>query len=205
MNDRSVKVLIIEDEDAPRESLEAAFCRSSDPKFEVRTARNSAEAEIEIQQAKFDVITIDLKLQSEQEAGLRLFEEGMILASCPDAVKIVVTGYATYERCVQAVRQGAWDFILKTGSYEAKVVQSAVARLNDLEEVSKQEDQIFEEWLPKNEAMLQERFPDEYIAVRDGEVIAHARTMIGLGTAMRSAQAGRKPFILRVKKGEPHD
>jgi uncharacterized protein YciW len=102
------------------------------------------------------------------------------------------------------MRVGAWDFIPKTGQWQEKTVESALNRLAELEEEAKQETQIFEEWLPKNEAMLQASYPDKYVAIRDGGVIANGNSMIALGAALSQMwkHGEKKPFILFVAKKE---
>jgi len=143
------------------------------------------------------------------EVGIELLSEGMLFASCPKAVKIVITAYPTYERCVRAMRVGAWDFIPKVNAqslkpllWESKVVVSASDRLDELEAEAKQEALVFEEWLPKHEGMLLDKYPNQYIAIRDEHVISSGGSMISLGAALRQSwkHGDKKPFILFVAK-----
>lgn len=204
-----MNVLIIDDEETPRNALKRAFEAFQGRTFDVKTAETSEEAAMEIAKCKFDVITVDIMLDkdSEEEIGIDLLKEGMILASCRDAVKIVVTAYPTFERCVKAMRLGAWDFIQKSPGYQQRAVQSAVERLDELEFTSKQEAEILGDWLPMNENFLRKQFSDEYIAILDKSVIAHGKTMIDLGIelAKSSKWRSKKPFILHIAKGEVHD
>lgn len=202
-----MNVLIIDDDDDARQELETAFRNCIEMSFNIEKATDASKAEEILRKVKYDVITIDLKLGGAVTAGLQLMERQMILASCPEAVKIVVTAYPTYPRCVKAMRLGAWDFIDKDSNYGAEVVGSAVARLKELEEIRREERYIFEEWLPSNERQLQEQYSDQYVAVSNGKVIANGPSMIALGAMLAETcqTEGRLPYILRIAKRKSHD
>jgi DNA-binding NtrC family response regulator len=119
-------------------------------------------------------------------------------------VKIVITGYPTYDRCVRAMRAGAWDFIPKTGHWQERTVESAVKRLSELQEEKELEAHIFEDWLPKNETLLKSQYANQYVAIRDGGVIASGSSMIALGQVLATVwkHEEKKPFILFVSNKE---
>src|SRR5579885_1532039 len=57
----------------------------------------------------FDLILTDLRLGSDD--GLEMLAELRKLA--PDTVAIVLTGYASLESAIEAMRQGAYDYLVK--------------------------------------------------------------------------------------------
>jgi DNA-binding NtrC family response regulator len=199
-----MKVLIMDDEESARQELETSFRECKEMTFEIEKAGDIAQADNALRRMKFDVITIDLKLGKTVTAGLQWMQKQMILASCPEAIKIVVTAYATVDRCVKAMRLGAWDFVDKEGNYGATVVRSAVDRLREMEDQRREERFIFDEWLPRHEGRLQKEYAGQYVAIKDGNIVAHGDSMISLaGQLAGLGLAGaRLPYILQVGRKE---
>ena len=211
MNKNTKRVLVIDDEEKDRDKLEAGFNNKKlDFEFTVDAVdpgKKPKQVERLLAQWKYDVIIIDLVFGDNDDAGLDLMARRMLFASCPEAVKIVVTGFATIDRCVRAMRLGAWNFIEKGQNFATRTVESAVERLKEIEEAHRQERFIFEEWLPKHEHTLQKKFPGEYVVVTGGKVIAHARTMIALGKGFpeKSGKEEKMPYILYIRKTKNND
>ena len=202
-----MKALIIDDDGDARQELETAFRACKEISFDIESAADMSQADGALRRTRFDVITIDLKFGSNVTAGLQWMQRKMILASCPDAIKIVVTAYPTYPRCVEAMRLSAWDFIDKEGNYGVEVVRSAVARLMELEEAKRVQRFIFDEWLPAQGQALQKKYPGEYVAVdSEGRILAHGDSMITLGAELPHEWLtnDRKPYILHIAKEGIH-
>ena len=205
MNEISKTVLIIDDEPAARSVLKEAFLKCDDFKFEVVAVESAAQADMWLRSHSADVVTVDLKLGSNTEAGFQWMQRQMLFTSCPDAVKIVVTGYAQRENLLRAMRLGAWDFVGKDLAYGAQAVRSAVSRLKELEEAKRVEGFIFDEWLPEHEQSLQKEYSGEYVAIDGkGNILAHGQSMVALGSALpvEWLASGRTPFILQIAKRE---
>ncbi len=113
------KVLIVDDERSIRATL-AEFVREDG--HDVRTAQSAGEALQAIAEDVPDVVVTDIILphMSGVELLARLHE------SHPDVQAIMITGEPTVETAVEAVRQGAFDYLPKPVSSTA--VRSAVAR-----------------------------------------------------------------------------
>src|SRR5262245_58982728 len=101
MQKQTKQLLVIDDVGEARHEIASAFARCDDFQFVVKEAANLQQAEHALQSGVFDVIIIDVRLGNEPEAGLELMKNQLLFASCPDAVKIVVTAYPKYELCVQ--------------------------------------------------------------------------------------------------------
>jgi two-component system sensor histidine kinase/response regulator len=99
-------ILIIDDE----EGICKGCCRILRPQgYATDTAANFRDGLQKIQQGQFDLILLDVLMPDGQ--GINLLEP--ILKRDPETVPILITGYATVELAVQAVKRGAYDFISK--------------------------------------------------------------------------------------------
>jgi DNA-binding NtrC family response regulator len=107
----SKRILIIEDEETLRESLKRILVKEG---YEV-AAVDSAEAALPLlAMQSFDVIVSDIILPG--VSGMEF------LKSCrqknPDLIVIIMTAYATIESAVEAIRAGAYEYIVKPVQHE---------------------------------------------------------------------------------------
>ncbi|MBI3002922.1 MAG: hybrid sensor histidine kinase/response regulator [candidate division NC10 bacterium] len=100
------RLLIVDDEENLRSSLCQAFRMEG---YEVTGAADAQEALGLIQGATFDVLLSDLMMPGLD--GLSLLEKARVLL--PEAVIILMTGQATVESAIRALKGGAYDYILK--------------------------------------------------------------------------------------------
>ena len=105
-------LLIVDDEKNTRDGLALAF---SD-KFEVFTAENPEEALrlMDDKALSFDVILTDLRMG--RNSGLTVVQRALRLPNKPAC--ILMTAYGTVETAVEAMKQGAYDFVAKPVSLE---------------------------------------------------------------------------------------
>ena len=101
----TLTALIVDDEDDFRISLEMLVKRED---FECRTAASLGEALAELQKGVPDVVLIDLHLPDGN--GLEFLREQGVLDT---SEVIVVTGQASVESAVDALHQGAADYLSK--------------------------------------------------------------------------------------------
>ena len=100
------RILIIDDEEGVRKGC----CRVLQPiGYAAETAASFQEGVQKIQENQFDLILLDVMMPDGQ--GIDLLEP--ILERDPDAVPVLITGYATVEMAVDAIKRGAYDFISK--------------------------------------------------------------------------------------------
>ena len=100
------RILVVDDEEAIREILADFLAMEG---FSVRTAGNGAEALTEISRGRFDLVLSDLKMPT--MGGLELLEA--LARHAPNTVTIIMTGFGTVETAIQAMKQGAYDYIMK--------------------------------------------------------------------------------------------
>lgn len=101
-----MKILVVDDELGIREGCRRALEASG---FEVETAENGPAGIAKLRAAAFDVLLVDAMMPG--MSGLEVLQHARKTA--PDIICIVITGYATVELAVQAIREGAQDFIAK--------------------------------------------------------------------------------------------
>ena len=100
------KILIVDDETVVRDSLNRLF---ADEGFETRAAASGREALERLGPGEFDLALIDIRMPGMD--GMELQER--LHQADPELMVVVMTGYATVETAVQALKKGAWDYIVK--------------------------------------------------------------------------------------------
>ncbi len=100
------RILVVDDEAAHRDSLRRIFQRAG---HEVALARDGAEAQALLQTHAVDVVLTDLIMPNAD--GLSVLEA--VKARGNDADVVLMTAYGNVENAVQAMRQGAADFLSK--------------------------------------------------------------------------------------------
>ena len=101
-----VKVLVVDDDAAHAEATAESLERAG---FAVRIAANGAEGLKAVDAEPFDVLVTDLVMRD--VSGLELLRRAR--ARWTDIEVIVMTGYPSYETAVEALNEGAFDYITK--------------------------------------------------------------------------------------------
>ncbi|MEJ2719187.1 MAG: sigma-54 dependent transcriptional regulator, partial [Deltaproteobacteria bacterium] len=116
MNDRP-KILIIDDEDVALRNLERILHRHD---YEIFTASTGPAGLKMIQEDRFDVVLTDLRM--EQVDGQKILEECLTIH--PETEVIMITGYATVDSAIEAMKKGAYHYIAKP--YRIEEVRNTV-------------------------------------------------------------------------------
>jgi len=106
-----IRILIAEDERPFRVLL---FEELQEENRLVKTAANGLEALELLKKEDFDLLITDLKMP--QMGGIELLKEAKKLR--PEILVIVITGYASLETAILALKEGAYDYIRKPFSLE---------------------------------------------------------------------------------------
>lgn len=114
-----VRVLVIDDELGIREGCRRALTPYG---FEVDVAENGPAGLRKLRESHFDILLLDAMLPG--MTGLQVLEQ--VRKEFPDLICIIITGYATVELAVQAIRQGAHDFIAKP--FTAEMLLQVISR-----------------------------------------------------------------------------
>ena len=100
------KLLIVDDELSVRDSLGKWFREEG---YEIGTAESASEALTRMAENKWDLALLDIKMRGTDgiELQRRLHEMD------PELVVIMMTGYASVETAVAALKNGAYDYVSK--------------------------------------------------------------------------------------------
>jgi len=144
----SIRILVVDDEPVVRAGCAQALesCAAS-----VQTAGDGQRAIETMEQADVDVVLLDLMMP-----GMDGFEVlRWIREHRPATQVIVITGYATIDKAVAAIKKGAFDFIGKpvTPDYLRIVVNRAIEKRSLLDEASR----LREEKVQDFHLLLEER------------------------------------------------
>ncbi|MDR1195704.1 MAG: response regulator [Endomicrobium sp.] len=100
------RILIVDDEQGIRDLLISEFSKAG---YEVFSAVNGEEAVSKLKTEKADIVITDVKMPKVD--GLELLK--FIKEKTPETEVIIITGYATVENALDAMRSGAYDFVQK--------------------------------------------------------------------------------------------
>ena len=131
------KILVVDDEMRIREGCRDVLSQQG---FEVASADSGKKGLDMIAREHFDIILLDLMMP--ELSGLEVLPE--VKASHPDTVVIVITGYATIEHSIEAMKSGAFDFIPKPFSPEQLkvVVSKAIEHTRALQDIAKEKSRM---------------------------------------------------------------
>lgn len=100
------RILVVDDEQVMLDGCEIILSKSG---YEVETASSSEEALRKIETTKYDTIVTDLKMPGMTGMDfLRILKDRE-----PETDAIMITGYATVQTAVEAMKLGAFDYIAK--------------------------------------------------------------------------------------------
>jgi two-component system, NtrC family, response regulator PilR len=116
-------ILVVDDEPSMREFLEILLAKQG---HQVSTAADVATALGRVAQGDLDLVITDLRLG--RESGLDVLKA--VKAEAPAIEVVMVTAFATTENAIQAMKAGAYDYVLKPFKVDELqlVVQKALER-----------------------------------------------------------------------------
>jgi two-component system, NtrC family, response regulator HydG len=100
------KLLIVDDELSVRDSLGKWFREEG---YEVQTAQDASQALTLLAAHPFDAALLDIKMHGTD--GIEL--QRRMHEAAPDLIVIMMTGYASVETAVAALKNGAYDYVTK--------------------------------------------------------------------------------------------
>jgi DNA-binding NtrC family response regulator len=125
----AIRILIVDDEQHVRNSLAAWFREDG---YQTSSAASGREALATLSREGADILLVDIKMPGMD--GLELHRKVRELA--PDATVIIMTAFASVETAVQALKDGAYDYIVKPFDPEevSRLVRKAAERYSLLRE-----------------------------------------------------------------------
>ena len=113
------KVLVVDDEESVVVTIKAILQLDG---YSVATTTSCVEARAMVREVEYDLVLTDLRL--EDGDGLDVLKT--VRERHPETVTIMLTGYASLESAIQALRAGAYDYLVKPS--EVEELRSTVAR-----------------------------------------------------------------------------
>src|SRR5437868_5512043 len=112
MAENAKHLLLVDDEAALREAIAE---RLADHGFVVEQAANGEDALARLAEFAFDIIVTDLRLPGVD--GRAVLDAA--LERYPEIIAIIITGFGTVKDAVNAIKQGAADFVTKPFQFDA--------------------------------------------------------------------------------------
>jgi len=131
------KILVIDDEKVIRNGCNEVLTQDG---YDVILAENGEQGLEMIEKAHFDVILLDLMMP-----GLSGFDVlSHVKALHPDTSIIIITGYATIENSIEAMKKGAFDFVPKPFSPDQLrvVVGKAIEHTGALKDIANEKSRM---------------------------------------------------------------
>ncbi len=132
MNEQKVKIMVIDDDPGLVETLSDALQLEG---YSIKTALDGESALTILENEDIDVVVTDIKMPG--VSGLQLLK--MIKEKNQNLPVIVMTGFASLETAIEAIKQGAYDYVTKPFEIE-KFLHTVAKAVNQkkLEEKNKQ-------------------------------------------------------------------
>jgi DNA-binding NtrC family response regulator len=122
------RILILDDEPIVCKRLRPAFQKAG---YEVETFTDSASALARVEEARFDIVITDLKMEGVD--GMRFLSRVKELSA--DTGVVVITGFATLDTAKESFRKGAFDFVAKP--FKLSDILDTVRRIEDKQRLDK--------------------------------------------------------------------
>lgn len=172
-------LLIVDDETIVRDSLSKWFREEG---YDVGAAASASEALTRLAEQRWDLALVDIKMPGTD--GIEL--QRRIREINPEMAVIIMTGYASVETAVQALKSGAYDYVTKPFDPEdiAHTVSNALAHLRVQQENVRLRETVAEvarpeELIGKSAAMLRVFEAIETVAPTDATVLVTGESGTG--------------------------
>jgi DNA-binding NtrC family response regulator len=126
-----MRTLIVDDEEYVRMVLEQALREEGCQVTAVKQGQAGIDA---LQAAPFDCVITDLRMPGmDGRAVLKWIAEHQ-----PDVDVLMLTGHGDVKDAVDAIKHGAWDFLVKETPFDAGVVKAALSKLKTVRALRKE-------------------------------------------------------------------
>lgn len=196
---KQVRILIVDDELIVREALSNYLKEDG---YEAVAVESGEEALRKVEGENWNILFVDLKMPGMD--GLEVLSE--VKKTEPDLPVIIITAYATIDSAVQAMKNGAYDYIVKPFDPEAiallveKVVEHQnLVRENILLRERLEQEYKFEEIIGKSQPMQEVFELVKNVSESDASVLITGESGTGKELIARAIHANSprrySPFI----------
>jgi DNA-binding NtrC family response regulator len=199
MMDEETKILVVDDEAIARESLSNWLKEDG---YTAVAVGSGADALERVERETWNVIFLDIKMPGMD--GMEVLKR--VKAIDPDIPVLMITAYATVETAVQAMKSGAYDYIIKP--FDPEAISLIVKRIIETQRLARENvvlreriDQIhqFEDLIGKSQKMQEVFELVRTVAESDSVVMITGESGTGKELVARAihSNSGRRymPFI----------
>lgn len=186
------KILVVDDEKAIRDSLRMIL---EEEGYDCDTAADGEEALLKIKNSDFDIAISDIKMPKMD--GITLLQETAKIS--PDTFFIIMTAYASVETAIEALRQGAYDYLIKPVEFDDVIIR--VKRLADYKKLSLEnqalrrrisDNSAFDKIIGQSDAMAKIFNLIEKVAPTNSNVLIQGKSGTGKELVARAMHAKSK-------------
>jgi DNA-binding NtrC family response regulator len=177
MTTSAVDLLVVDDDEEFRETLVNRFSRQN---FQVQAAASGEEALNFAARRNYDVAIFDMMMPG--MSGLELLKQ--FKATHPDCEVILLTGQGTIETAVEAMKQGAYDYLQKP--FPLKDLEAVALKAVDRRRLRKENVQL--------KAMLERTQPV-------GEMVGQSAAMQEVYRLIQRAGPSEKAILIQGESG----
>lgn len=195
---KKISILIVDDEESVRDSLYNWFIEDG---YHVECAEDATKALTFLESGSFDIILADIKMPGMD--GLEMLKR--IKAIRKDSIVIMMTAFATVDTAVQALKDGAFDYVTKPFDPDdlSHLIRNASLQITLIEENEILKEKVtslenVEELIGNSEAMKKVLKEIESVAQSNASVIITGESGTGKELVARAIHANspRKFFPL---------
>jgi len=195
---KKISILIVDDEESVRDSLYNWFIEDG---YSVECAEDATKALTFLESGSFDIILADIKMPGMD--GLEMLKR--IKAIRKDSIVIMMTAFATVDTAVQALKDGAFDYVTKPFDPDdlSHLIRNASMQITLVEENEILKEKVtslenVEELIGNSEAMNKVLKEIESVAQSNASVIITGESGTGKELVARAihANSSRKFFPL---------
>lgn len=186
---RNISILIVDDEDSVRDSLYNWFIEDD---YHVECAENAKKALQLLESEQFDIILADIKMPGMD--GLEMLKR--IKSLRKDSIVIIMTAFATVDTAVQALKDGAFDYVTKPFDPDdlSHLIRNAAKQIALAEENEILKEQVvtlesIDDLIGKSEAMQRVLHEIESVAQSNASVIITGESGTGKELVARAIHA----------------
>ncbi len=186
---KKISILIVDDEESVRDSLYNWFIEDG---YRVECAENAKKALSMLESDSFDIILADIKMPGMD--GLEMLKR--IKSLRKDSIVIIMTAFATVDTAVQALKDGAFDYVTKPFDPDdlSHLIRNASKQISLLEENEILKEKVVslenvEDLIGNSEAMQQVLREIESVAQSNASVIITGESGTGKELVARAIHA----------------
>lgn len=186
---KKISILIVDDEESVRDSLFNWFIEDG---YRVECAENAKKALTILESDNFDIILADIKMPGMD--GLEMLKR--IKSLRKESIVIMMTAFATVDTAVQALKDGAFDYVTKPFDPDdlSHLIRNASKQISLLEENEILKDKVVslenvEDLIGNSEAMQKVLKEIESVAQSNASVIITGESGTGKELVARAIHA----------------